>query len=387
MAVAWSPDGKQIAAQGDTQQCGGSSSDSRTGAIYIYDEQTGRVVQQLQPDQLIFNAPAVEKVVNANVTQFGPSASLFYQGLTWTPDGQALIMGFNVEIPTFTGNGPGAGVNGLLRLAIGHTSSSVVWTDSLTSFPNGTIERWDLSTGKSLSVPTPPAATNYRWNSDGTLSPAGSAAGKPIGAPNRGQAFSIWQAGQLQFAFGPATPNSQPNLVAQDIQWAANFTPISPDGRYFYSYFPAFGSLVPPSTKHAYPDEQIVEPHDAALVALARHLSLTQQPGANQSGQVARVLVTWRPDGRLLAAIASNDGSGNGAGTSSAPTFAVSVYDTSTGKLVKQVTPSFTGMQVGSGGNESLVWSPDGSRLLLVDNIYGAITIWGPGALPTPAGS
>jgi Tol biopolymer transport system component len=96
--------------------------------------------------------------------------------------------------------------------------------------------------------------------------------------------------------------------------------------------------------------------------------------------------VTWRPDGRLLAAIAANNDSGNGAGASSAPTFTVSVYDTSTGKLVKQVTPNFTDMQVGSSSNQSLVWSPDGSRLLLVDNVYGAITIWGPGALPKPAG-
>jgi hypothetical protein len=29
-----------------------------------------------------------------------------------------------------------------------------------------------------------------------------------------------------------------------------------------------------------------------------------------------------------------------------------------------------------------VVWSPDGKRLLLQDNVYGAITIWGPGALP-----
>jgi hypothetical protein len=29
-----------------------------------------------------------------------------------------------------------------------------------------------------------------------------------------------------------------------------------------------------------------------------------------------------------------------------------------------------------------LQWSPDGKRLLLEDNVYGAITIWGPGALP-----
>jgi hypothetical protein len=70
---------------------------------------------------------------------------------------------------------------------------------------------------------------------------------------------------------------------------------------------------------------------------------------------------------------------------SSSAAVAISIYDTASGKLVKQVMPDFTGLSASpaaTGSSVALLWSPDGSRLLLADNVYGVITVWRPGALP-----
>ncbi len=285
-------------------------------------------------------------------------------------------MTFDVNImPPEGQSGTEPSFSGLLRLGVGHDSQAMLWpeTATFTQYPNGSAERWDLTDGKSAFVPTPALATMYRWNSDGTLSPAGSAAGKPIDAPNKGQTFAIWQSGSLQVAQSAPSLNSPQSNVPQDIEWTANIAPISPDGRYYYPYFNANGSLVPPSTKQVIAQDPKIEPHDQALVAIARKLSAM----ALGSNQYMQALVTWRPDGRLLATLNTN-----WSGDITSASFTVSIYDTRTGKLVKQLTPNFSGLQSGDSSNELLAWSPDGKRLLLADNIYGAITIWGPGALP-----
>jgi WD40 repeat protein len=99
--------------------------------------------------------------------------------------------------------------------------------------------------------------------------------------------------------------------------------------------------------------------------------------GAHSTFPGSLLQLAWRPDGKLLAALYPN---------ASAPVgdsaFTISLYDTATGKLVKRLTPDLSRLQVGESGIETLSWSPDGKRLLLIDNVYGAITIWGPGALP-----
>lgn len=61
----------------------------------------------------------------------------------------------------------------------------------------------------------------------------------------------------------------------------------------------------------------------------------------------------------------------------------VTIYDTSTGKVIGHVTP--TVQQPGQSqvaGPEILSWSPDGNRLMLSEGSDNAITIWEPGALP-----
>ncbi len=383
--IAWSPDGTEVAMLGNLQgDCEGGSPDSPTDAIFIYGAASGKLVEQLHPDPTIFDSPAVSHFLVDNAKPLNP-AMLFLQSLAWTPDGRSLLMQFNVTVQPSESQSSQNGqsgvpptIGGVLRLSVGRTSQATLWRDTAVypqhlQNPNGVVERWDLTEGKAAFMAAPAPATMYRWNSDGTLTPAGSAAGKPIGAPNKGQTFSIWQSGRMQLAQAAPSPNGQPVNVPQDIQWIATFSAISPDGRYYYPYFADYGSLVPPSTKQVVSNESAIEPHDQVLVALARSLSATTL-GPNQ---YAQTLVTWRPDGRLLATLNANT-----SGDIASAKFTVSIFDTQTGKLVKQLTPNFAGLQSGNAGNEQLQWSPDGSHLLLMDNVYGAITIWGPGALP-----
>ncbi len=382
-SVAWSPNGKQVAALGNTQGCVGSASDSQSGAVFVYDAQTGKVVQQLQPDTLVFKSPVVEKLLSLNPSSNSAATSLNYQAMIWAPDGQSLLLPFYMFLPQ--PSGPNAGtaglVNGLLLLATAHSASSQVWLSSNTSYPNDTLLRWDLTTSADAFVPAPPTATAYRWNSDGTLSAVGLAAGQPIGTPDGGQTFSIWQPGNLQyFQSYQSSPTPQEILDAHDILWNANAPTVSPDGHYLYTYFPSYGSLVPPSTKQDVAQQPRLTPRDPALLALAQQMMQATSPSQN-----TQILAAWRPDGRLLAEISVNANPNQDQNASGAPppsAFTVSLYDTTTGTLIKRLTPNFAGLQVDEAGNGALAWSPDGKRLLLADNIYGAITIWGPGALP-----
>ena len=373
--IAWSPDGSQIAALGGLQgNCGGASTDSPTDAVLIYSAASGKVITQLQPDPVVFDSAAFKQFAAAN-HEAGQQTTIGIQSLTWTHDQQALLMSYGVSVQFPEGqSGVVPSMAGILRLGIHNAALTKLWTDpAANTIVNGMWPYWDLVSGKLSALPPPPVATLYRWNSDGTISAAGSAAGKPVGSPSAGQTFSIWQPGVLGLAQSDI-PGSPTAVAPQDVEWGAQFAALSPDGRYFYQYFPsAYGSLVPPSTHQLFPHEPRIEPHDAALVALAKRLAATPQTGRSS----AQYLVAWRPDGRLLATVTQNY-----ADSTALPKLTVSLYDTASGKLAKQLTPDFSGLQSGSAGIGLLVWSPDGKRLLLVDNIYGAITIWGPGALP-----
>jgi WD40 repeat protein len=371
--LAWSPDGRYVAALGNEIPCGAAPG-SKAGLIYVYDAQTGKVAQKLHPDALVMGAPAVKSGIAAYTAPTNGPPTVDYFTLTWTPDGQALIMSFSV-LPTLAGSsGPSyQSGTGVLRLAVGSRATSAVMIDTLTQFPDGDVERWDLQTGQPAMVPAPPAAAAYQWNSLGALTAIDATPDGPVGAPNSGQRFTVWQPGSLAYQQAPpSSPTGLPVTDTQDILWSANITPISPDGRYYYPLLTANGSLAPPSTQHPFAHEKILAPHDAALQALAQALV-----GAHSTFPGSLLQLAWRPDGKLLAALYPN---------ASAPVgdsaFTISLYDTATGKLVKRLTPDLSRLQVGESGIETLSWSPDGKRLLLIDNVYGAITIWGPGALP-----
>jgi hypothetical protein len=340
------------------------------GMILIYGRD-GKLLQKLQPDTSVLAQPTTAQKVAANSAAGGMISTLTYDNLTWTPDSKALLMTFDLELQTGPNEGSITGSQGVQRLGLADTSLTKIWLDPTTSRTAGTIERWDLVAGSPAWVANPAKSAAYQWGADGTLTPARAAAGQATGTPDGSATFTAWQPGNLLFGTKSSKATENTTVVAQDIGWVSVFSPLSPDGRYYYPTLFASGSLVPPSTQQVVANEPMLQPHDRALVALAQQLMQTPSPNQNSS-----ILVAWQPDGRYLAAYAPN------VGDPSANTFTIAIYGTTSGKLVKQITPDLTGLHASPAGNIALLWSPDGSRLLLADNVYGAITVWGPGALP-----
>jgi hypothetical protein len=369
--VAWSPDSTRIAVVGNGENCSGAASGRTPGLILVYAAASGSVIQKLQPDTAVLALPTIAQQVAANSASGGTISTLTYQSLTWTPDGQALLMTFDLELQP-NPNAGSMGVYGLQRLGVSDPSLTEVWLDTAASH-FAQLERWDLQAGAADVPPAPVKASAYQWNADGTLAPAGPAR-QAVGAPDGGETFTVWQPGRLLFGTQSDKATGSTTVIAQDVGWVSNASPVSPDGHYLYPNMINAGSLVPPSTQQTVVGELVLQPHDQALVALARQMMRTPSPDQNTS-----ILVAWRPDGSYLAALAP------GAAAPSPAAFTTSIYDTASGKLVKQVMPDFTGRgasPAGRGASVALLWSPDGSSLLLVDDIYGVITVWGPGALP-----
>lgn len=373
--VAWSPDGKRIAALGNLNDCGGSEADSQTGTIFIYDAASGKLLQQAHPDQAVFNNEAVGNWIAKNTTPSSAATSLMYWSLTWAPDGQSVLLYFNLMAANPSANG-GSSTSGLLRLGLSNASLTKVWLGKYLGLQVGDYERWDLATGAVTQAPMPALATAYRWGAGGALIPSSAPRDGAVGSPDGGKLFTVWQAGSLSNPNLQSSPTAKPVTTYTETLWAADIRPISPDGRYYYTYFPAIVALTPPSTTFTLPGVSKAAPRDKALLALAQ--KMTQASGGATPAPTP--LIAYRPDGHLLAEVAYN--ATNDPQSVTPTTFTVSIYNTATGALVKRLTPSFSGLQVGNAGQEILAWSPDGSRLMLADNAYGALTIWGPGALP-----
>lgn len=366
----WSPDASRIAVVGNGVNCSGAASGRTPGLFLIYDR-SGRLLQKLHPDTTVLTQPTIAQRVAANAAAGGMISTLTYDNLTWTPDSRALLMTYDLELQANANEGSVTGAQGVQRLGLSDPSLTKVWLDPTTSRTSATIERWDLTTGAPSWVPDPASSSMYKWSADGLLSPAVAAVGRPIGTPDGGKMFAAWQPGSLLFATKSDKASENITVLSQDIAWVSYISPLSPDARYYYPTLIASGSLVPPSTQHAFAYERMLQPHDQALAALAHQMMRTPSPSQNTS-----VFVAWRPDGRYLAAFSPDAAAPNPAA------FTVFIYDTATGALVKRIMPDFTGLRPGAAGSPMLAWSPDGTRLLLADSVYGAITIWGPGALP-----
>lgn len=381
--VAWSPDSAQVAVMGNTQTCGSSSLYAQTTRILIYNARSGQISQQLQPDLDVIGSGDVRQALYDHWDDPHAVPQLTYTNLVWTPDNRSLLLPFALHVSGIS-HPDDAPITGLLRESVAPGALTSVWLDRLWRRPANALELWDLSLAYPADAPTPtsglrppvgpqpvavvapPPGATYRWDSGGALASSGAAATGAVGDPSGGQSFTIWQAGVLSY-LPPAA------VGGPAILWTAQIAPVSPDGRYFYSAVPATGALVPPSTLSAgapLPTVPTLAPHDKALRALAVQLGQVAATDATTP-----LLITWRPDGRMLAVVKQTPASVAGAVT-------VSLYNTATGALVTQLTPDFSGLTAGPASAETLHWSPDGKQLLFSDGVYGSLTLWGPGKLP-----
>lgn len=417
--AAWSPDGTRVALLGYELQCPveltqgeydsgpayapfdsptgqllsvGHGTAPLKGLLVVFDSATGKQRLRVQPDaaiQQMFPIPSSVVQVYAS-TNARPQLEIHYTHVVWVPNSSTLAVSFTTFVP----DGPppqdpsspwrGTAVYGVVLVGLNGSMRILTHTVSYPG-PTPTLE-WDLSTGQPVALP--PALTSpttraslapalaYAWGPDGALTaeqPVGasatasipsSALSTPIGAAGGGSRFTIWQPGRLSYTDDmPGTPP-----VAT---WQPDFAAISPDGRYLLVAASLAGQLDAQGTASLTRDTLTLPARDAGLRAF--EAALDEQHAYGTTSRLA-----WRPDGRVLAAQPMDTTN------SQAPEkHRVFLYDCQTGAQLAALLP--LGSNLSAVEDEEpplLAWSPDGTRLLLLDPALGTATIWLSASLP-----
>ena len=141
--------------------------------------------------------PVIARKVAANSAAGGVISTLTYNNLTWTPDNQALLLYFDLELlPSSSLNNCCTSIYGLQRLDMTDPSRTKVWIDTNPLYV-APLERWNLVSGAVDTLPAPARATAYGWNADGTLTPVSRRPGDRHAGWR--STFTVWQSGYLHF--------------------------------------------------------------------------------------------------------------------------------------------------------------------------------------------
>ena len=180
-----------------------------------------------------------------------------------------------------------------------------------------------------------------------------------VGDPDGGHRFGLWQPGQVTVYAVPVSGQPAPTYL--DLFTASFFAAWSPNGRYFVDQLsmnglllPSGQSLPPRSVLSAVQLDQVVglPIRDAALQqALTHDVPLPVSLALSPPYDVASL--AWRPDGNVLAILNQTDG--------------FILRAAATGRVVKAVTSIQIppGYPDPFGSLNGMVWSPDGTWLLL----------------------
>ncbi len=363
----WSPRGDAIAVLGYEYNC--PNNHDVPGILNVYNARTGKLTAQWQPDDTILtimNAPT--KGSHGTITLSVQATSSFQTGnsgsanigntrllpfsyihIMWSPDEQQLALSFIVymqQLPFF----------GILVMNVNGYYAHIIFQPP--NLNQQTPIEWDLATGQALGFTPVPPATSYHWKADGSLvpdNPLSSLAQQPmsllgpVGNPDGNAAFTIWQPGFTTFT-----------TIAGYYGWSTTFSAWSPDGRYLIDDINLQGFYKPPAS--IIPDVQalsklklrhnrLLSPRNVAVFELLRDSPL----------------ISWRPDGRVLATYFARG--------------MVVFYDSLTGQSLQTIL-LLSNQHLLAGSLALLRWSPDGSHLLLSNPSNGLINIWGPGQLP-----
>ncbi len=366
--AAWSPDNRQVAALGYSNYCPAYQSEPPPGLVNLYNAASHKLVEQVHIDSI------VEAALKQSLAAKTNTLVIQYEWAHWSPDGQEMA------VPFFAFKASGETDAGLLLLSNRGQRillQQVHPTNQLITYPY--YFGWDLKSGTVNTVYneaiTPISATSfitiqsapaYTWGANGVLKPSSvtSSNSDAIGNPDGGATFTIWQPGSASKY--TQSIGSPAHLISGNT-WSTTFMSWSPDGRYLIDQAVTSARFViPHQTPPSSGDLVALKLDQLATLsvrdkALARILAAL--PASNQSRST--IGVAWRPDGRELATF--NGGF-------------IDLYDCATGRELGRLTPS--NIPVGLSGNDTLAWSPDGSRLLLSSTAWGILNIWEPGQLP-----
>ena len=426
--VAWSPNGQQVAVIGYRDQCPNddpSSYNYQAGVLQIYAAATGKLVQTILPDPTVLALPgAPSPPVNVQPATANADTStpiIDYTHVLWSPNGKQVALTFDINQWDASGTQAEVTFSGLVLVnADGTDARAALWKNisrpvAVLSFSSSTALRWDTTTMSVLPLPSQarygyldslPPAQSYTWSARGQLVPASSlTAGPssptaPIGNPDGGSSFTIWQTGYVSLRFSGSTNNSpvtiNPGVYMWDTAFAVQspdgFLAWSPDGHYLIDSVALLGIVHPAGE---------LRPTPAGLQALGltnapdmpirdRGLQqlLTSLPASTTAADQPIDYVAWSPNGHVLAAIPEINPSSFSGGIANTP--AVTTYDCATGRIVGTLRPQGdsqiavnqipTSFYLGS--SSLLRWSADSSHLLVYSATLDTITIWGPGQLP-----
>lgn len=398
--AAWSPDSTRLAIMGQQEQCG-NPDDPRNYSYYptiieIIDPLSGKSLGEMRPDATIqrdlhLHAPQyitpVDGVANSgDLTQQGAR----YDGLVWSPDNKRLATPFAVDYASapLDSTRPFVRLYGMYVVGVDGNN------DHATAITEGAkwvdIAEWNMKTLQPVPFTPPlgsasqggytrllPASLRYSWRPDGTLAgeaplsmasaPASPPLG-PVGNPDGGASFTIWQ----PIYAGPDVGSSQtPIYPAMFAMTEGQALAWSPDGTYLLNA--QMASLRVQPSKQALPAPALVKMRDYPIapvrdVAFDDALNAMQAHVAPGFGGAA---FAWSPDGKRLAEAVQNDKTG---------AISVTIFDCASGAPLGSLTVLGDSNSYGTISGPGLMWAPNGSRVLAGSN--GELFVLNPDALP-----
>jgi hypothetical protein len=400
--AAWSPQSTHIALLGDqhARYCPANTSGQKAGLVTVFDATSGKLLGTLHPDDALVRAiqAFARRMVPASrlpVARIAPAIA--YQHVLWSPDGRRMALTFSLAVASIGLNlsapdGEPEDLHGVVVLdANGARPQVLMRLES--AYESFAMDEWDLQAGAvSAAAPSPDPtfgvlvpALAYRWQAGATPSAAAPLSAMapppvpplgPVGNPDGGSAFTIWQPG---VATGVARmgPDGLSTHLAGVYELTGAFETWSPDGRYLLDAVVPDGLLELPGTPP--PTADALNAYGVAGIPLLplRDAGLARALRAVNPLNPVGTFTAWRSDGRVLAAYAPEH------------MFAVppmTIYDCATGRQLTTLLPPAAGDASVTtpllGQSTLLRWSPDGAHLLLYALALGQVVVWGPQQLP-----
>ncbi|MFI5272514.1 MAG: hypothetical protein ACHQ4H_05705 [Ktedonobacterales bacterium] len=375
--LAWSPDGTRIAVLGYARGCQGYILER--ASIAIFRARDGALLRHIALDQLVFaaNLPAVAPVPAA-------SANFEYGELIWSPDSKQVATTFALRNVADQSSTVLSDAGGIVLANTGTPGGRAFaypagngTAQANASFNRGEFPTWDLQSG-TAQFGSVPLALGYTWLSGGVLAPTATPAASmtpvpgPIGTPDGGGSFSVWQASYLQLNTRCPDESGTPPAPAFAPFYDLRFSWMawSPDGRYIVQEMSVSGRL--PLSAHvamATPGAGFgcganytliggptLPLRDAALAQTARSLNAS----------TGDVHVAWSPNGRLFAASPPPE-----PGAASA----IVVRDCASGAIVATFTPPADASQP-SPDLSQFAWSPDSHAVAVLIMSEQTLSLW-----------
>jgi WD40 repeat protein len=392
-APSFSPDGSQFAVLGTGIACNDPTAvlpSQGRHKLVVYNVQTGDVRHVIQLDQFF------QPNISGACTDISVRAVQF-TGLGWSPDGDhfgVLFAAFDSSDALFTNDQE---CSGLLSLSIGSGTAAFINGDAgFFDAPTGIYAGypvWDLYHLSSMTPQSVAPSLVYGWTQNGIPQsvipldgqplgqlPIRSGPNYPVGDPQSDSTYTLWQpgivAGPEVFAGGTASPSDDDVFVTQFPSW-------TPNGQYATMIVDGV-TLAPPATQTAIaptPTSSTAVPQMPLPASMAevpaRDPALVAVQG--QVGVNGWAMTAWNDKGTVLASIDCND----------AAHARLELRETQAAMLIGSMPLGFSGADTGCSvfnssvtigdypnPNLSLQWAPDGSHLLLSDQLSNTVTLW-----------